>query len=203
MAGSRTAAHCRDLLRRRVGLDSNPVRRASDRAEAWLRIGLAVLFLAGAPALGFGLAHRTAAGLASQARAETAREYLVPATLLGGSRQAPRIARSWTGHEWAPARWTAPDGTVRTGRVYARASDPPGSTVRIWTTRTGHMTRPPLARSEIASRTVAAGLVGALGLGLVLLTVGILARWLLDRRRLAAWDADWRLVEPHWTRRLR
>jgi hypothetical protein len=203
MAGSRAAAHCRDRLRRRVGLDSNPVRRASDRAEAWLRIGLAVLFLAGGPALGAGLVHRTAAGLASQARAVMAREYLVPATLLGSRRHVPRTVSSLAGHEWMRARWTAPDGTVRTGRVYARVSAPPGSTVRIWTTRNGHLARRPLTRPEITSRAVTAGLVGVLGLGLALLTVSALARWLLDRRRMAAWEADWRLVEPRWTRRLR
>jgi hypothetical protein len=27
-----------------------------------------------------------------------------------------------------------------------------------------------------------------------------LARRLLDRRRMSAWDAEWRAVEPLWTR---
>jgi hypothetical protein len=41
----------RTRLARALGLDGNPLRRASDRAEAWLRIGLLAVFLiAGPPA---------------------------------------------------------------------------------------------------------------------------------------------------------
>jgi hypothetical protein len=36
-------------LARALGLDGNPLRRASDRAEAWLRIGLLAVFLIAAP----------------------------------------------------------------------------------------------------------------------------------------------------------
>ena len=36
-------------LARNLGLDRNPLRRGSDLAEAWIRAGLVVVFLAGAP----------------------------------------------------------------------------------------------------------------------------------------------------------
>lgn len=36
-------------LARALGLDGNPLRRASDRAEAWIRAGLLVVFLAAGP----------------------------------------------------------------------------------------------------------------------------------------------------------
>ena len=36
-------------LARALGLDSNPLRRASDRAEAWIRAGLLVVFLVAGP----------------------------------------------------------------------------------------------------------------------------------------------------------
>ena len=36
-------------LARALGLDSNPLRRASDRAEAWIRIGLLAVFLIAGP----------------------------------------------------------------------------------------------------------------------------------------------------------
>jgi hypothetical protein len=38
-------------------------------------------------------------------------------------------------------------------------------------------------------------------LGYLLPCAGLLACGLLGRRRLAAWDADWRATEPQWTRR--
>jgi hypothetical protein len=43
-------------LARALGLDGNPLRRASDRAEAWIRVGLLAVFLIAGPlaALGAG-----------------------------------------------------------------------------------------------------------------------------------------------------
>ena len=43
-------------LARALGLDRNPLRRASDRAEAWIRVGLLGVFLIAGPmaALGVG-----------------------------------------------------------------------------------------------------------------------------------------------------
>ena len=39
----------RTRLARALGLDGNPLRRASDRAETWIRIGLLAVFLIAAP----------------------------------------------------------------------------------------------------------------------------------------------------------
>jgi hypothetical protein len=33
-----------------------------------------------------------------------------------------------------------------------------------------------------------------------LLFLAGLARWLLTRSKLAAWESDWALVEPQWSR---
>jgi hypothetical protein len=57
-------------LTRGLGLDGNPLRRASDRAEAWIRAGLVVVFLIGAPmaAVAAGLSTAHAAGSGTSAR---------------------------------------------------------------------------------------------------------------------------------------
>ena len=39
-----------------------------------------------------------------------------------------------------------------------------------------------------------------LALGLILLGAGFSVHVTLGRRRLAAWDADWQVTEPHWTK---
>jgi hypothetical protein len=39
----------RKRLARALGLDGNPLRRATDRAEAWIRIGLVAVFLVAGP----------------------------------------------------------------------------------------------------------------------------------------------------------
>ena len=38
-------------------------------------------------------------------------------------------------------------------------------------------------------------------LAVVFLIFAWLTRWALDRRRLAAWDAEWLANGPQWTRR--
>jgi hypothetical protein len=68
-------------LARDLGLDGNPLHRASDRAEAWIRAGLVVVFLIGAPmaAVAVGLWTADAAGSGTSARSAPAG----PAVLAG------------------------------------------------------------------------------------------------------------------------
>ena len=61
-------------LARRAGLDANPLRRGSDRAEAWLRIGLVLAFLIASPLAAIGLGKLTSAASYSAARAQAASE---------------------------------------------------------------------------------------------------------------------------------
>lgn len=189
-------------LRRRLGFEPNPVRRACDRAEAWVRVGLLAVFLVAAPVTAAGAAHWTAATMTREARAQAAAGHYVPAILTGN---AP-----WVGHDlgehvltWAPARWSGPSGNERTGQVDVPAGTRKGAIVRIWTDAAGRQVKPPLARSQITSREVTIGALAPAGVGVVLLASAALLHRLLDRRRMAAWEACWRAVEPQWTRRPR
>ena len=44
-------------LARALGLDRNPLRRATDRAEAWIRVGLLAVFLIAGPMAALGAGH--------------------------------------------------------------------------------------------------------------------------------------------------
>ena len=44
-------------LARALGLDGNPLRRATDRAEAWIRVGLLGIFLIAGPMAALGAGH--------------------------------------------------------------------------------------------------------------------------------------------------
>ena len=101
----------------------------------------------------------------------------------------------------AQARWTAPDGAVVTNAVPLPVGTVAGAKVRVWTTRDGQPTSPPLTGSQVANLTGLAGFAGVVGLAVALTLAGALARWLLNRRRLAGWDADWQATEPRWTTR--
>lgn len=100
----------------------------------------------------------------------------------------------------AQATWRAPDGSPRTGQVMATSGAPKGSPTLIWTDSSGHLTGPPLTESQIAGQADLAGAAAAGGLAVLVLCESVIIRRLLDRRRMAAWDADWTVTEPMWNR---
>jgi hypothetical protein len=74
--------------------------------------------------------------------------------------------------------------------------------VLVWVDASGHLTKaPPLRLAQVHEQAVLAAAAAAVALGYLLPCAGLLAGGLLARRRLAAWDADWRATEPRWTRR--
>lgn len=180
--------------------DRNPLRRRVDRLKATIALCLLVAFLAGAPLLGL-LAGRAVyqAGLASQ-RTEQADWHPVTAVLLARSPVQHTIRGTGIGTP-VRARWTAPDGRVRTGLVQAPPGARAGSTLRIWVTSAGRLTTRPLQPFQVSDQADLAGLGAAAGFGVVLLIGGIGASRWLDRRSLAAWGADWRATAPRWTSR--
>ncbi len=190
-------------LARRAGLDTNPLRRGSDRAEAWLRIGLVLVFLVASPLAAIGLGQLTNAASVSAARAQAARERLVTVVLLDKvARAADDPLYGASGLVWARARWTAPDGRGRVGEVPAPIGSKAGQTESIWVDSAGQLTYPPIGESQITSRVIAVVALTPAALGILLLIVLWLARSVLDRRRLKDWAAEWSAVEPQWTKRL-
>ena len=183
---------------RGLRLDHNPLRRGSDRAETAIVAGLLAAFLASAPLAAVTAGHWTHAVTLREQRIQAADWHQVPAVLLKG---AP--ADSFTGYGPAdasvPARWTAPDGTRRTGYVSVTAGARAGATVGAWIDRSGNITGPPLERQQVADRAALAAMLAPFVPLILLLASWKLARRTLDRRRSAAWDADWRATGPQWT----
>ena len=60
--------------------------------------------------------------------------------------------------------------------------------------------RSPLRLSQVRGQAVLATVLTALAAGFIVLCAGVLAHAVLGRRRLAAWDADWLVTEPQWTK---
>ena len=107
-------------LARSLGLDRNPLRRATDRAEAWIRVGLLSVFLIAGPMAALNAGHWAYHPGTTAAQVPAAPAHRVrPAAL----RQAPTITdlprvgqggRVWAG---APGQDTGP--SARTGEVLA------------------------------------------------------------------------------------
>jgi hypothetical protein len=178
--------------------DRNPLRRASDRAETLVLILLAVGFLVGAPfaALATGGWARAMALKAQHAQEAAVRQ--VTAVVLAAT-APPSVGQrlAWQ----AKARWRAPDGRVVTHEVPLPYRPVVGGSLRVWTDRAGHLGVAPLLDSQVAEQATMGEALGVAGLAGGLVLTGGLARWTLNRRRLAAWDADWRTTGPRWTTR--
>ncbi len=185
---------------RRLGFDRNPLRRRTDRVEAVIRLATTILFLVAVPIAAI-VAGRQADHVAlRQAQAQQAREREVTAVLLQRA-AATGISDPYTSIQltYVLARWQPPGRPPRSGQVLATAGAPAGSTVPVWIDASGAVTSPPPDHRAIAGDVCIAAVVTCLVAILLLLESNALVRRALDRRRLNAWDADWRATGPLWS----
>ncbi|GAB3176042.1 hypothetical protein [Streptomyces incanus] len=182
---------------------SNPLRRRSDVIEAWLLLVTLVLTLFAGAVTGLAVAGTVDRSLAeSRAASHTVRAVLVENA--ADALPSPVTADgSGDGHTWVKARWTAPDGTSRTGRAEADAGDKAGSVVIVWTDDTGRLVPEPPSGADARFQTVMAGLTVATATGGMVVLGGWLVRSRIRQRRSEEWEAEWRQVEPSWRRRMR
>lgn len=179
--------------------DRNPLRRPVDRVESMLMLGLLAVFLVAAPVTAFGVGRWVWDGATVTARSEQAAWHRVGAVV---RQDVPAPADNPYGAVYlaqVPVRWIAPDGTAHTGRVAAQAGLRAGARVAVWTSVSGQLTGPPLGRAQILHQAAFAGLMSGLGCSVLLAVAALAVRRMLQRRRLAAWDAEWRATGPLWS----
>ena len=186
---------------RRLWLGKSPLHRRTDRIEAWITAGLLAVFLAGAPLSWIGAGRWVQHGGEREQRAQQS-WHQTPAVLL---QNAPDLPRYYFRMSWAPpvtavARWILPGGREQVGQVSVPPGTRTGRTVRVWVDGAGRPTGPPLFPSVLANREFSAEVLGPLALAVLLLGLGRLIRWMMDRRRLAGWEADWDFTGPRWTK---
>jgi hypothetical protein len=175
--------------------DRNPLRRGSDRVETAVLALLVIVFLAAAPFAALASGSWALARSHQAQLTERASSYQVPAVVLkldtpsGGAYADPG----------AQARWTAHDGTVISGEIPVPLATPVGSTQWLWTTADGRLTNPPLQDSQVTGQAYVTEGFAVVTLAVLLTITGLVARWTLDKRRMAAWDAEWRATGPRWT----
>lgn len=198
----RALAHRGASRARRLGLVSSPLRRGTDRFEGWLRVGLVLAFMIAAPLGALGAGQWTSATMTRTAQAQASDYHYVTATLISSAPQVTADTARGT-VSWVRARWTAPDGSPRTGEIQAPAGAPAHSTVRVWIDGTGKLTAAPITHAQITGRVITAAILTVVTLLLLLIVVLAVVHRLLERRRMSDWEQSWSAVEPLWTRRLR
>lgn len=199
MRARNTQARWPGRLVRGLRPDRNPLRRTSDRVETYLLAGLFVAAAAGAPFAAQAASQAAYSGALRAERVQLATRHQVRAVLT-------RTARSDTGAYTlstevpVPATWTSSAGVRRTGLILALAGTAKGSSVSIWTDAQGNITSPPLQPAQVAGQGEVAALGTIAGIAVLYLGEAAIVRYVVNRRRMAAWDADWAVTAQAWNR---
>lgn len=172
----------------------NPLRRLSDVLEAWVLLTAYVLALVGA----------FLAGMATQGAVERdldqqrVERQAVSAALVEDAKDKPPAGAADDDRVWVTVRWTAPDGSARTGQTKVGPDARAGTRVTVWTDQYGALSSKPVSHEEARLQSALAGALTAM------ITVGVVAggvcaaRAWLDRRRMEQWDADWARTDTRW-----
>ncbi|BCL24659.1 hypothetical protein ACPCBX_00850 [Streptomyces tuirus] len=169
----------------------NALKRRVDVVEAWVVLAGWVLALLGGVVAGL-----VAAGTVEQAvERQRAESRQVPAVVVKDAPGPPSAGAASDHRVWGKVRWTAPDGSTHRDEARVPPRAPAGSTLSVWVNRSGDLTTPPVSSGEAWLHTVMAGALGGVFAGSAALGATWLARLLLDRRRMAQWDAEWERID--------
>jgi hypothetical protein len=176
-------------LARRVGFGRNDLRRPVDRIDglvtAFAVLATAAIIAAGV-LFGIQLARQETAAAAEQQATRTATTAVLSQD--NGS----------NGDSLVTARWTAPDGTVRTGAIRIFGQRHAGAVTEIWTDAAGSVVSPPIGLADIVL-LVAVCVAGVWAVALLLLRGLVhLLRLPIQRWGERSWDADWARTAPRW-----
>ncbi|GHG09513.1 Rv1733c family protein [Streptomyces zaomyceticus] len=185
----------------------NPLRRTTDLVEAWVAFAALALLCLVAPLTGWAAgasAHgslQRAVRTQQEQRVPTTARVVRPADRPAGGPSSAEAAGEERLRRSVVARWTAPDGSARTGTVTtARRQSAPGSTFPLWTDRHGRPVAPPMNADTALAHAIVAGLTAALLAGLLVETVRRLAVRRLVLTRYARLDRAWAAAGPDWGR---
>jgi hypothetical protein len=188
-------------LGRRLWMGRSPLRRRTDRIEAWIAALLIALFLVGAPVSWMAAGQWVQHGGWLEQHAQRS-WHQVPAVLVKTAPALPNfdLRTSWNFDVMTLARWSGPGGRPVAGQVPAEPGTQAGTKVPVWVNGAGRPTGTPLMHTELMKRVIGAEVLAPLALAVLLLCVGVAVRWLMDRRRLAGWETGWAFIGPRWSR---
>ncbi|MGH4035832.1 Rv1733c family protein [Actinomycetota bacterium Odt1-20B] len=184
----------------------NPLRRGTDRVEAWVALVALLLLVVAVPLAGILSGVLTGNALQRAVRDQRAARQQITATVVREVRQPPldpdpETATRRDAHSRVLAAWTAPDGTSHSGTVVADLKSPhAGDPFKLWTDRHGRIVGRPLDSPTATTHAALAGLGAAAATTGLVEGARRLIVWRLIRRRYARWDQAWAQAGPDWGR---
>ncbi|MGW0121791.1 Rv1733c family protein [Streptomyces sp. NPDC003327] len=185
----------------------NPLRRTTDLIEAWVALAAVVLLCLAVPATGWAAASSARASLDHAVRAQQEHRHPTTARVVrladepAGGPQSVEAGGEQRLRRAVVARWTAPDGTERTGTVStARRNSSPGDAFPLWTNRAGEPVPAPMRPDTARAHAIVAGVTAAAFAGIAVESLRRLVVRRLVRRRYARLDRAWAATGPDWGR---
>ncbi|MEU6882547.1 hypothetical protein [Streptomyces sp. NPDC046712] len=185
----------------------NPLRRTTDLVEAWVALTAVVLLVLAVPAAGWISGARTDASLQRSVQAQyRLRQPTTAVVVRLADTPAPGLTSPDSSGEQpvrraVVARWTAPDGSSRTGTVAARRElAEPGASFRLWTDRDGRPVAAPMRPETAHGHAIAVGLLTAALAGVFVEAARRLVVRRLVHRRYERLDRAWAKAGPDWGR---
>ncbi|MFD7320493.1 hypothetical protein ACFV9D_05265 [Streptomyces sp. NPDC059875] len=185
----------------------NPLRRTTDLIEAWVALVALVLLALAVPAAGWVAGTRTDASLQRAVQDQyRLRQPTTARVVRLSDPPAPGLASPDSAGEQplrraVVARWTAPDGTSRTGTVTTRRElADPGGTFPLWTDRGGRPVTAPMKPETAHAHAIVVGLLTAALAGVFVEAARRLVVRRLVHRRYQRLDRAWAKAGPDWGR---
>ncbi|MFF2808651.1 hypothetical protein ACFVT2_16040 [Streptomyces sp. NPDC058000] len=183
----------------------NPLRRRTDRWEAWLALAAALLIAVGAPCAGWFTGRAAHGALLEAVRLQRQQRHVVWATVDRPAAATPadpnpESAAQHDVHLRVIAHWPGPGGGRRTGEVTAPRPVEAGDRFRMWADEQGRAATRPMDEGTAATHAVLAGLGSAAAAGGLVEGGRRLAVRQLMARRFRRWDAAWARAGQDWGR---
>lgn len=177
---------------------SNPLRRHDDIVEAWTVLAVWTVIALGGTIVGV-LTSEAADDSFTQQRSE---RHAVEAVLVESTPDAALTGRGTMSDQvLATVRWTASNGSARTGQALVHMGQEAGSKVVVWLDDTGQLTREPQSAADAAVEAAVLGTGAAVAFGGMAYGTGRVVRWRLDQRRYDQWGREWEQTGPQWRRK--
>jgi hypothetical protein len=173
----------------------NPLRRGTDRVEAWSVLAAGLLLAVGAPAVGA----VTSTTVEDSVLRQGQDWHRTSAVLTQDARDASGV---YTGTDndrvRATVRWTTADGATRTGKALVEPGSDAGTRTTVWLDAQGRLKDAPASPTEAFAQGVVLGSLAAAGTGLLSLGGLKAVRFGLDARRERDWEREWAEIDPRW-----
>lgn len=184
----------------------NPLRRATDLAEAWVALVALLLIIVVAPLIGVATGTLAQGALMQSVQEQRKDRREVPATVVRKLPQPPldpdpETSTARDAHSRVVADWKGPDGVKHTGRVLSSLKTPhPGDRFTLWVDATGQVAGRPLDNATATTHAALAGFGTAAAVAGLVEGARRLVVWRMVRRRYDRWDRAWDKAGPDWGR---